>query len=198
MDIEGLTLPVRERSPPLEHAFGLGDHQGGETGYAPAVERRLHEAPLAAPEVALAREQALAHDQLHRLVVFGLDVVAVVCSEDMADVVRVVEEDRAAVQVAEAHHRAVLLGRREQEPEWLPRSSLAEEHPGWRQPGAGGQLTGLGFFGLDRHVPADLLSRLLASRPVPPHLTVRLPQMGCASRWSVFNGTKRQVIGGSS
>src|SRR5215203_1346863 len=77
-DVEGLSPAAGRRSPPFKHALGLVDHEGGEVGYALAVERRLHQAPLAPPGVALVRDQALAHDQLHRLVVPRLEVVAIV------------------------------------------------------------------------------------------------------------------------
>src|ERR687898_407065 len=89
-----------------------------------------------------------------------------------------VEEEGAAVEDAEAHYRAVFFCSRDQEPELLLRSPLAEEQPNERHPRTGGKLSGPGpIAGFDRQA-------LRTSRPShrpggrSPHLTARVSPTG--------------------
>src|SRR5918912_4489126 len=89
-----------------------------------------------------------------------------------------VEEEGAAVEDAEAHHNAVFLGRRDQEPELLLRSLLAQEQPNERHPRTGGEPSGSGpVAGFDRQA-------LRTSRPSrrpggrSSHLTARVSPTG--------------------
>src|SRR5215207_950891 len=89
-----------------------------------------------------------------------------------------VEEEGAAVEDAEAHYGAVFFCSRDQEPELLRRSPLAEEQPNKRHPRTGGEPSGPGpIAGFDRQA-------LRTSRPSrqpggrSPHLTARVSPTG--------------------
>src|SRR5919199_3785399 len=85
-----------------------------------------------------------------------------------------VEEEGAAVEYAEAHYGAVFFGRRDQKPELLLRSPLAEEQPNERHPRTGGEPSGPGpIAGFDRQaLRTSRPSRRPGSRS--PHLTARV------------------------
>ena len=129
-NVERLALPPRRIRPSREGSCGLGDHQGGKADYAPPVECGLLQAPLVAPEVAVAHDQALTHYQLQKLVLLGFEVVAVIRAQDMADLGRIVEEDEGdAVPEPEPYYGTVIPRRRRQYPELLSGSSPVEEDP---------------------------------------------------------------------
>src|SRR5215217_3739390 len=94
-----------------------------------------------------------------------------------------VEEEGVAVEDAEAHYGAVFFCSRDQEPELLLRSPLAEEQPNERHPRTGGEPSGPGpIAGFDRQA-------LRTSRPAvglvgTPHILPRVFPLRVSARWA--------------
>ena len=111
------TWPSAQRG---EHPLGELDHQLGVGGDPLAVERRLRELALAAPEVALAGQQALAQRALRLPQAIVLDELAVLVDQHLLDQVGVVGEedalraepgrDQVAVLARPARQRAEPVG----------------------------------------------------------------------------------------
>ena len=83
--------------PRVPHPIRVRHHRAAVAGDPIAVKRRLHQAALAQVHGALARQQPFAEQALRALQPAALDEVLVVRDEDVADVLRAVdEEDRFA------------------------------------------------------------------------------------------------------
>jgi hypothetical protein len=85
-------------------------------------------------------------------------------------VVRVIEEEGAAVQPTEADHGPVIPGRREQKVELLLRFTFTEEHSRERQLRARGETLAPGLLGLGRQASNTSPRSLQLDGRSSPHL----------------------------
>ena len=106
----GALLPLRQ------HVQRAAGHHLAEAGDATAVKGRLHQPPLAQPQLALAGEQAVAGQLADDVEQVALDVVVVVVLEDALRAVGVVDLVEGDVAQPVAGHVAVLARARIKKP----------------------------------------------------------------------------------
>ncbi len=132
MSTEAPGLPARQ------HGLGELGHDRG-VGLNPRFqEGRLDQAPLAQPEVAFARHQAVAQHRFEDARAEVLDVVARVGDEDLLDEIGVADKEQPVATDAEARHGAIAAGELEEEVD-TARPDLAEVAADQRPPRARGQ-----------------------------------------------------------
>ncbi len=94
--------------PALAHAIGMRDHHRGIVGNSIAVERRLQQPPLTQVRRALARKESLAQQSFGPLQAPALGEVLLMRDQDIADVLRVIDEVDALATHPEIDDVAVL------------------------------------------------------------------------------------------
>src|SRR5262245_52900292 len=112
MDIADLAV-----APAPEQTLRVLDHDGAVAGDAVALERRLHEAALAQPEVVLAGQETVAQQEAVHAQGVVLAKVRVVAEQHFLDEVGMTDEVEATWAQADQDDIAVLAGRLQEEGE---------------------------------------------------------------------------------
>src|SRR2546428_9802311 len=109
-------------APGRDHLSRVVDHDPAVRPDAPAVERRLNELALPAPELAFAGDQPLAHDGLQRDVILRFEVVPEIGDEHGLDVFGPADEAHRYVKDPEKRDVAIVFREAGQEAEPVSRS----------------------------------------------------------------------------
>jgi hypothetical protein len=117
------------RAPLLRQSLRPLRHHLGVPGEAFPMKRGLREAPLTSPEIALARQQAVAQNRVQELQVFVFQPPLVLRDEDLFDQLRVTHQDDRHRPQRDVHDVAVPTGHLAQERERIAEipQSIAEE-----------------------------------------------------------------------